>query len=1485
MSPKTFTHYAQVVLMTAMLWSIGVQAAPLAIPDTPLFLTSTGVSPNLVITFDDSGSMRRGWVPESVTSDQAIIDGPRFKSASVNGIYYNPKLTYNIPTRSDGTAYTTSFTNAYFNGFDISKGSVNLSNNYKVVGQATPTHTYSSCTNTLVEDNYTDCRLVKNPATIAITTNTATCTNVAFTDQGVRRNGTPRDDTIQINGSGTGCSTFFQTISAGAVVTVTGSGSRNGTYTVANVQDARTISINNAFTSSTTTTATLTWVATTTTGGTAAAVPAYYYLYYQDKPGQSQPSTCITPSRTNDTCYVKVVVNSTSGVDRNNDGTISASEADERENFARWYSFYRTRSLAVMSGAMSSVSSLEDNDVRLGWQSINQCTSFGTTCQGYDNLNHENRLKVLNLAEKTNFYNWLQRFDVSGTTPLRSALRRVGNYYSLATGGKDNPYAYDPYVAEFSPYQLTLPAADRKVYACRKNFNVLFTDGLWNSETYTMGDVDSAGTTPLGDTTRLTDANGTVTFINSYSPRAPYKDVSVTPGGGTYTNTDSLSDTALYYWAQDLRPDLDNKISPTSRDFLGTETDQFWNPKNDPATWQHMVNYTIGLGLSASLVPGCYFRTGSIATTPSTLIRDPNNPTPGCPAWQGDMYAGDYDDLVAGTLNWPRINSINPTLNEEPDGHVYELWHAAINSRGKFYSADNPDELVKAFQDVMDTVSAAAAPGGGSGVSSNVTKTTETGATAFVAKFKADWSGTLEAFPLNQDGTLGTTGAAGTEIPFWEAGSLIPPGNPDTSRNIFTVSATNRPDSGQAFTIANICNSATNASLKDTLNRQQPNPNGSLGTVDSLCSQRLAWLRGYTAITGASWNVATKIVTFTVPNHGLTVGNVVSVKLVTPTLYNLTYTVASITTDTFTARLDIDPGTYISGGRVLYSSFRDRSSVLGDITDSTTVYAHKDVYAYNVDGYSGPKITVGGGGDSYKTYLAGKTSQTPVVYVGANDGMLHAFNAEVCPDISNLSTCPTDAGRELFAYVPAGVYANLSGLTALAYGKNHKFFVDGTPTLGDAYLDGSWKTYLVAGLRAGGKSIYALDVTNPSSFTAANIKWEFTDPGYLGFTYSQPQIGPISANDEWAAIFGNGYNSNNTDGGSAILYIVNLETGVQIAKINTNTTSNGLSTPYLFDSDGDGIVDVIYAGDLQGNLWKFDKSSGSWGLGNSGHPLFIARNDAGQVQAITTQPIAKLVDILNPDGSKLMTKVMVYFGTGRYLVADDLTNSDVQTFYGIRDDLPDCTKTTCTPVLRTDSNMLEQVIVSSTVTTPLYTTRTVSQNPATTTTKGCYLDLPTPTPVTGPSERVTSSPLIKTFNTSALQTRVIFVTSIPTSDPCDKGGTSWLMELSTSCGRLGGTSPFNVNTDNKFDNSDLVTISPDVTGSVSGVKLATTTGVVTTITIIPDGNLNPDQPEIGKANKLLPGSSGNIENVLNSWDPPSSNSGGPPKRISWEQIQ
>jgi type IV pilus assembly protein PilY1 len=232
-----------------------------------------------------------------------------------------------------------------------------------------------------------------------------------------------------------------------------------------------------------------------------------------------------------------------------------------------------------------------------------------------------------------------------------------------------------------------------------------------------------------------------------------------------------------------------------------------------------------------------------------------------------------------------------------------------------------------------------------------------------------------------------------------------------------------------------------------------------------------------------------------------------------------------------------------------------------------------------------------------------------MIYVGANDGMLHAFRAD---------TGDANSGKEIFAYVPAAVYDNLSKLTAPSY--VHKPFVDGSLSAGDAYVGGTWKTVLLGGLGGGGKAIFALDITNPTAMGVSQVMWEFEDAADLGYTVGQAQIALLN-NGVWAAVFANGYNSTSD---RAYLYLVNLQTGALIKKIPAGVgTSNGLSTHVLYDSNGDQTVDAVYAGDLQGNMWKFDLTGSNvtaWGVANAGVPLFTARNASNEVQPITSQP-------------------------------------------------------------------------------------------------------------------------------------------------------------------------------------------------------------------------------------------------------------------------
>jgi type IV pilus assembly protein PilY1 len=543
------------------------------------------------------------------------------------------------------------------------------------------------------------------------------------------------------------------------------------------------------------------------------------------------------------------------------------------------------------------------------------------------------------------------------------------------------------------------------------------------------------------------------------------------------------------------------------------------------------------------------------------------------------------------------------------------------------------------------------------------------------------------------------------------------------------------------------------------------------------------------AVTGApttvAWNAATQLNT---QNYS-TGRNIISFKPSTstgipfrwpanpstPTSTELDVTQVSALNTSPTGTVDTNGASRLNyvRGDTSQSGVRGRPvTVLGDIVDSAPFYVGVPASNYSDVLESAP----------YSSFRSSNSGRSAMIYVGANDGMLHGFDA--------------GTGNEKLAYVPSQVYPKLTQLTSSTYA--HNYFVDGSPTVLDGFYNSAWHTVLVSGLAGGGQGYFALDVTDPSTFSEANAatlaRWEFTDTqdADLGYSFSQPSIVKLN-NGRWAAIFGNGYNNTDADGhpsttGHAVLFIVDLETGALIKKIDTGygttTTPNGLATPTVVDQDGNSTADVVYAGDLAGNLWKFDisaSSASSWGSayvsGSSPTPLFVAKDASNNRQPITAAPDV----VAHPSGTSFGWMVM--FGTGKYLETGDPATTSSQTFYGIQDN----------GAAVANASLVQQT-VTSTVTASGQTFRTLSANAvnwAGGTVHGWYLNLPTS------GERVVSE-------SSTDSRRVIFTTVIPSTAACSTGGTGWLMEVDLSTGGTLSGPNLDVNGDGTIDSSDYV---------------------------------------------------------------------------------
>ena len=488
------------------------------------------------------------------------------------------------------------------------------------------------------------------------------------------------------------------------------------------------------------------------------------------------------------------------------------------------------------------------------------------------------------------------------------------------------------------------------------------------------------------------------------------------------------------------------------------------------------------------------------------------------------------------------------------------------------------------------------------------------------------------------------------------------------------------------------------------------------------------------------------------------------------------------------------------------NGFRVRQHLLGDLVHSDPVFVGKPAFPNGL-------------GTDYDQFRGHYQNRQKMIYVGGNDGMLHGFS--------------TTNGEEKLAYVPRAVFNQLRDLTEPRY--VHRYYVDGSPTVADAHGNfGSlrcggavscWRSILASGLRSGGQAAFALDVTDPAQFgenkADQTVLWEFTDQhdADLGYTFGVPSIVKMSG-DRWAMVLGNGYNNTDPDDyvsstGHAVLYILFLDEGLDgswqlgtdFIKLDTHVgevdTPNGLSSPAAVDLDGDFDIEYIYAGDLRGNLWKFDVRDSTPGNWAAPVKVFTATADDGTPQPITTRPEAGL----HPEAG-----ILVYFGTGQYIEPQDHRTVEVptQTFYGIWDKL----ETPTTGVHRT--HLLAQEVLSELNgqrITSNYEMDWASH-------QGFYLNLPTA------GERQVTNSILRNG-------RIIFTTLIPSTVPCSFGGTSWVMEVDAETGSRLQESPFDLNADHRFTEDDkVVLLNSSTSDKVAISGMLSTEGIVSSPAVL-----------------------------------------------------
>jgi Tfp pilus tip-associated adhesin PilY1 len=496
------------------------------------------------------------------------------------------------------------------------------------------------------------------------------------------------------------------------------------------------------------------------------------------------------------------------------------------------------------------------------------------------------------------------------------------------------------------------------------------------------------------------------------------------------------------------------------------------------------------------------------------------------------------------------------------------------------------------------------------------------------------------------------------------------------------------------------------------------------------------------------------------------------------------------------------------------AGLRNRDNgMLGDTLNASAQYMGATDEGYGV--------LSGAEGSRYAAFVTSKTARKPMLWFGAG-AMLHGVDA-------------SDAGQGemLVHYIPNGVFrdftdTNNNGVMDTGvettgavdklfqfaqsdYGKSsnpHRLFVDGSPTVGDAYWAGAWHTVVVGGAGFGGRFLYALEASPTSIYSGGDVLWErgadddsvdaTSTNNSLGYTFSKPVIGRM-ANGDWAAIVGNGYDSG---GDKAQLFILRLSDGAVLKQIDTKagsaTNPNGMSSVQVKLGGADGkTVQTVYGGDLLGNIWKFDVSDSStsnwqtaFGTVAAPLPLFTATDINGNNKP---QPITGGIALKDRGGDTL-----VFFGTGKYFEVSDNTYPPIDggpllnTVYGLFDNGTTMTR----------PQMGRQTINSRT--TDAGTTYRIGSSIATNYTnwRGWYLDLTKDGSVTGAGERVITAPIVH-------GDRLIFVTITPKTgaDPCTDSSKSALFEINAFTGGSLGKAVFDTNGDGEVDDKDAVVMS------------------------------------------------------------------------------
>lgn len=1340
------------LLSLVLLAPVPLMAAVTDIAIEPLpTLVSTKTKPNILFILDNSGSMGWDYMPDDVNNAAtAYTTTYGYKSAQCNGVAYDPTYTYVPPVKADGSNYPNAvFTAAMANGYTPKPptyGSTYSSNSAQTTTTGSKTFRFA--------DSFTFLGFGGSGVP-----SWAVGTTVSIED--------PADPNHWMIGTVT---------SLGAVqcaglpvfgICLFGNNYRDVVINVTQVNGSG---------------------ATSPWGVTAFALDnltgSTYYNYNstgtQTKMGWTYTASGVANTTFKNECISHPGLPTGEAGDGKFTGVTMTAASSDAQNYANWYQYYRTRMLMTRSGAGRAFQPLT-NRYRIGFTTINdtdiaESTTWANIHSGQAFLH----VKDFDSTQRSDFLDRLYNTDASGGTPLRSALSKAGRYFAAKLSGQTAGTYKDPVQ-----------------YACQRNYAFLSTDGYWNdgsnpkqlNGTTDIGQQDAADVRPFSDggsATKTTvtsvierrEATTPVTVTQGYTRNTysyggfsaggclfSYKETKTpqttsTSGSGnqvvttdwtTTTTTTETYNAGTYTTSTATSGPTSSVIStvnPSAPGLTGTET------------WVNGTVVTSCQG-SKSATPGAASLFGAATVTPTgsgtTIVLSTTTSGPTTNVVGG---AGGTSNTLADVAEHFYINDLrtstlgNCTAGAGGSGDVCDNTSVMASGRDTAtwqhmstftlglgvngslaydrYYLDHATDSTSTYYRLIQGTVAWPAP-----VSNSVTTIDDLWHAAvngrgqyFGANNATDLTNGLRSALTSMGRTPGTGAAVGVS-------SIQPSGN---NNLVFASSYATVDWTGDVLAYRAQTDGTLSAPLSGT---------GQAG-VDSK-----AWRGGNTSDTRTIYyrkpsNSTLMAFNYANLNTDGLAANFTNfcTKSVSDTSTVYPQQCATLSAGQKTLANDATNMVNYLRGYSAYEEtanatnpiYRGRVSALGDIVNARLAYVGPPEQLYGDTGYA--------------AYKAAQASRKPMVYAASNDGMLHAFSADTA-----------DLGAELWAFVPTAVMPNMFRLANTDYANYHQYLVDGTPVVADIYTGTAWKTILVGGLNSGGKSVYALDVTNPSSPVAL---WEFTDAD-LGYVYGKPVI-TKRANGTWVVVFGSGYNNT----GNGYLYVLNAYTGAQaVTKIPTYTTGttpagtlaspSGLSRINAWiDSRTDNTAKRFYGGDVKGNLWRFD-------IDNLVAPNGQAQRLAVlQINASTPQPITMKVAPAEITYQGIKYPILVV-GTGRYMGATDLTDTTQQTIYAIKDPL---TATDWGDV-RSSPQMIAQTL-STSGTTRTVSTSTVNWASAI----GWRIDLPTS------KERVTADMVVQ-FTTVGVGT------GIPGSGgSCSpSGGTGWVygIDLVTGGAPTGST--------------------------------------------------------------------------------------------------